>query len=642
MSGGWTGKTLEVNLTTRTCRVEPTDHAGALVGGRGWAARRLFDEVAPGTDPLGPENLLIFSTGPLTGTLFPAAGRLCVTTKSAVTGGYGSANGGGHFAPELKYAGFDHVVVRGAADTPVYLALVGDRVELRDARALWGLTTWETEDTIRREFGDPAVRVASIGPAGERAARLACIIIDKGRSASWSGCGGIMGAKNLKAIAARGSGHAAVARFDDFMDEARHAWQWVRRTKAMQQMGRYGTHGISGMDGLLTGKPQGVKNLSEGQWDGDKTIRLKQVVFDERFGLNRVACFGCPTPCAQACRVTSGPLDGSRCLAVHANTVRAFGPNLDIDCAETIIRATQLVGEFGMDLDATTAAIAWAYEAWERGLLTASDTEGLTLGWGQAAALPELLRQMAYREGFGALLSDGVAEAARRLGRSSDSFAMSIKGMGLNDKGLREYVGWALGIATSPRGAGHLNGAPLCEDRRFPRELSEKRYGIPTAFEPASYDDKEALVLLFERLKAVIDSLGLCYFQSYWYDEEIYGLEEHARALSAATGVDADARALERIGERIHNIEKAFNTLHAGFGRSADVPPERFFSEPVKTGKFAGAVLDRWRWNDLLTRYYAAHGWDPASGWQTRGGLEGLGLGDVAETLARHGRLIQD
>ncbi len=640
MPYGWAGRMLLVDLTARSCRALPLEPSEALIGGRGWAARRLFDSVAPGADPLGPDNALIFSTGPLTGTLFPAAGRLCITTKSAVTGGYGSANAGGHFAPELKYAGFDHIVVTGAADTPVYLAIVGDRVELRDARALWGATTWETEDRIRRELGVPDARIASIGPAGEHAARVACVIVDKGRAAAWAGCGAVMGAKRLKAIAVKGHGRVAVARPEEFMTEARQAWAWVRRTKAMGQMARYGTLGISGMDGLLSNGPQGVKNLSEGQWDGFKTARLKQTVFHEKYGVTRVACFGCPTPCAEAYRIEEGEHAGTRCLAVHANTVRAFGPNLDIDSVEAVIRATQLVGELGMDLDATTAALAWAFEAWERGLLTREDTGGLALGWGCREAVPELLRQMAHREGFGAVLSDGVAAAARRVGRGSEAFAMSIKGMGVNEKGLREYVGWTLGIATSTRGAGHLNGAPLCEDRKLSRSLSHKRYGIPTAFEPASYEDKERLVLLFETLKVVIDSLGLCYFQSYWYDEEIYGLEEHARAFAAATGVDADVAGLRKIAERVYNVEKAFNTLHAGFGREADVPPQRFFAEPVTAGRFQGAVLDRGQWETLLSRYYAAHDWDPGTGWQTRSGLEALGLGDVARTLRAHGRLV--
>lgn len=639
---GWTGKTLVVDLTAMQHRVVQTEALEAFIGGRGWAAQHLFHTLQPGADPLGPENLLILSTGPLTGTLFPAAGRLVVTAKSAVTGGYGSANGGGHFAPEIKYAGFDHIVISGTAERPVYLAVLNDSVAIRDASRLWGRSTWETEDEIRAELHAPAARVAAIGPAGENLTRVACVIVDKGRSASWSGCGAVMGAKKLKAVAVLGTGAVRVARPEAFMAEVRRAWNWIRGTKAMRQMAQYGTLGVSGMDGILTGGPQGVRNLSEGQWDGARTLGLKETVFKELYDGNRVACFGCPTPCIRSYRIP--PRDGreaASCIGIHANTVRAFGPNLDVDTPETVVRATQLVGQLGIDLDAATAAVAWAFEAWEKGLLGPADTGGLVLGWGQGEALLTLLHQMAHRQGFGAVLADGVAAASRQIGRGTEAFALSIKGTGLNEKGLREYVGWTLGIATSTRGAGHLNGAPLCEDRRLSPALSRTRYGIDTAFTPGSYEGKEYLVLLFEKLKAAIDSLGLCYFQSYWYDEEIYGFNELAAAYSAATGQEVDGPGLALAGERIYNVEKAFNTLHATYGRADDIPPDRFFDEPVTLGRYKGAVLDRRRWDELLQRYYAAHGWDPATGLQTQTALHTLGLEDVAAKLAEHGRLLE-
>ncbi len=632
---------LQIDLTRGVCDKVEIEETANNIGGRSYASELLFKEVKPQANPLGPENLLIFSTGSMTGTLFPASSRLLITTKSAITGGYGGTNVGGFFAPEIKYSGFDHIVIKGAAEKPVYLAILEGKAELKNAGHLWGKTTWEAEDLIREELGNPDVRIASIGQGGENQCKSACIIVDKGRAAAWAGCGAIMGSKNLKASAVKGNGKVDVAEPELFMEEVRNAWEVIHNSKPMRQITRYGTIGVSGGDGLLTGRPQGVKNLSDGQWDGFKTSGLKDVIFRERFPGPYYACFGCPTPCSQSFGIPNSGDSQDKSLAIHSNHIRGFGSNLDIDKPEVIIKASSLVSQYGLNVDEVSATIAWAFEAWEKGIINKEDTGGLILGWGQGDALLELIRQMAYREGFGDVLADGVAEACRRIGRGAEELAVEIKGAGINERGLREYIGWALGVATSVRGGGHLNGAPLSENRSKSRELSKKLYGIETAFESSSYEEKEKLVTQFNYLKVIIDSLGTCWFHSICYDDSFYKQEEFARAYNALTGRSLSEEDLDKIGERTLNIEKAFNVLHAGFGREDDILPKRFYEDPVSFGQFKGATLDYDKWDALISKFYALQGWDEKTGWQTLAGLNKLGLKDVAKELDAYGRLIK-
>ncbi len=638
---GQTCRLLQIDLTRGTYDVSNIEDSDINIGGRSYASEFLFNQIKPEVGPLEPENMLIFSTGSMTGTLFPASSRLLITTKSAITGGYGATNVGGFLAPEIKYSGFDHIAIKGSAEKPVYLAILEGKVQIKSAEHLWGKTTWETEDLIRKELRNPNIRIASIGQGGENKCKSACIIVDKGRAAAWAGCGAIMGSKNLKAIAVKGDGKVRVAHPDLFLEEVRNAWNVIHNSKPMQQVTRYGTIGVSGGDGLLTGRPQGVKNLSDGQWDGFKTSGLKDVVFREKFPGPYYACFGCPTPCSQSFGVPNSVDSQDRCLAIHSNHIRGFGSNLDIDKPEMILRASSLVSQYGLNVDEVSATIAWAFEAWEKGIINKEDTGGLVLGWGQGDSFLELIRQMAHREGFGDVLADGVAEASKRIGRGAEELAVTIKNAGINERGLREYIGWALGVATSVRGGGHLNGAPLSENRSKPRELSKKLYGIETAFESSSYSEKEKLVTQFNYLKVVIDSLGTCWFHSICYDDNFYKHEEFARAYNALTGKSLSKDDLIKIGERTLNIEKAFNVLHAGFRREDDILPRRFYEDPVSFGQFKGATLDYDKWDALISRFYKLQGWDEETGWQTLSGLKRLGLNDVAKALDARGRLIK-
>jgi len=635
---GWVGRLLRVDLDSMSWRSEPIDPYLEFLGGRGISDWLVLEESDPRTAPLDPASVVAIGAGPLVGTLAPAAARTNISSKNVATGGIATSSVGGHFGAEMKFAGFDQIVVTGKAPHPVYVAIRDGAVELRDARALWGRTTWDTEDAIRRELGDDRARAACIGPAGENACAQACVIVDRGRAAGW-GAGAIFGAKNLKAIAVRGTKPIRLADPWGFWTYNQSLLQRVERSRASGVLRRNGTHGAYGVGGPDGKTPQGVRNQQDEYWPADRGQNLREIVYREKWEIGRTACTACPTSCTHMYHLPGGRYGPLTVEGMHTNTVRALGSNLDIIDAEAVLKGQALINQLGLNVDAVGSAMAWAYEAYERGLLTAADTDGLELTWGNADAMLELLQRIAARRGIGDLLADGVAEAARRLGRGSEDFAMHAKGQGLNEQTVRSHKGWALGIFTSTRGGGHLNGAALVERLGMNPQKAKEIFGSEAVARPESYEGKGAVTAWFEGFKSVVDSVGLCYYTTFWIDLELIGLEQIAVLMEKAAGVRTDPDELAYIGRRIQNVEKAFNTLHAGFTRQDDVPRPRFFETAISAGPYAGAKLDAQRYAGMLDDYYAAHGWDPASGWQTARCLDELALPAVKAKLAAAGRL---
>ena len=404
-------------------------------------------------------------------------------------------------------------------------------------------------------------------------------------------------------------------------------------------MRRNGTHGSYGVGGPEGKTPQGVRNQQDEYWPGDKGQNLREIVYREKWEVGRTACSACPTSCTHMYHLPGGPHGPLTVEGIHTNTVRALGSNLDITDAEAVMKGQALINQLGLNIDAVGASLAWAYEAWERGLLTASDTGGLVLDWGNADAMLALLEHIAHRRGIGDLLADGVLEAARRFGRGSEAFAMHAKGQGLNEQTVRSHKGWALGIFTSTRGGGHLNGAALVERLGMDPARAKAVFGSEHAGKPEAYEGKGPVTAWFEGFKSVVDSVGLCSYTTYWIDLDLIGLEQIAGLLERACGIETDPAALAHAGRRIQNVERAFNTLHAGLGRAHDIPPARFFEMPISKGPYAGSVLDRSKYEGMLDDYYDAHGWDRATGWQTARCLDELGLGTEKARLAAAGRL---
>lgn len=638
---GWAGQILRVNLTEMKCRIEPIDPYLSYLGGRGVSDWILFNESEPSVAPLDADSIIALGAGPLVGTFAPAAGRLNISTKSVLTRGVSTANVGGHFGAELKFAGFDQIVIEGKAPFPVYLWVQDGRAEIRKACELWGKTTWQTEEAIRKELQNQKIRVAAIGPAGENLCAQACVIVDKARAAGWGGCGAVFGSKKLKAIAVRGKMPLKIFDPEGLWACTLALRERIARSRAFHVLTRYGTHGAYGVGGPLGTTPQGVRNHQDEYWPAEKGMHLREIVFREKWEVGRTACFSCPGSCTHLYRF-QGRNSGSLLVeGVHTNTVRGLGSNLDITDPEAVLRGQALINQLGLNTDGVSSVLGWAFEAYEKGLLTREDTDGLELRWGNGQAMLMLLERLAYRKGLGDLLARGVKEASQILGRGSDAFAMHVKGQEMNEQTVRSHKGWALGIFTSTRGSGHLNGASLIERLGMEPEQAKALFGTEAVARPESYEGKGRATAWFESFKALVDSLGICYYVTLWIDMELLGLEGMSMLLHKATGQKIEPDELLTIGERVYNIEKAFNTLHAGFTRQDDVGPKRFYETPISGGPFAGVSLDLKAYNAMLDEYYLAHGWDLASGWQTVSCLDRLGLEDVKRRLGEAGKLIR-
>jgi aldehyde:ferredoxin oxidoreductase len=420
------------------------------------------------------------------------------------------------------------------------------------------------------------------------------------------------------------------------MQAVHQAW-WALANSGPQGLEHKGGTHLVGSKPCNSASLFSVRNAQDGYWADEKIDRVDYPVFEAQYEKRRVANFACPTYCSHVNELKFGRYAPLIDEGMEANAVWGAA-RLDIDHAPWLPKFHAMLSQYGVDNDFAVNVIGWAMELYEKGLITQHDTDGLDLSWGNHKSALEMLEKITYRQGLGDLLADGVMRASQRFGQGSEQFAIHIKGADIIEE-FRATVGWGLGVATAPRGGGHLDGAILPETDGSLDILAQRLFGAPT-FDPLVYDGKAKIVQWHESYKNVIDSVGLCYFASSWAAVgQRIGLPEIACLVSAATGRQTDAAELLEIGRRSHNLQKAFNTLHAGFTRQDDLPPRRFLEEPIRSGPFAGAKLDLAKWNRLLDDYYELHGWDQATGWQTRACLEQLGLHSVADQLEKVERL---
>lgn len=630
-----TGRVARVDLTERRVEIRETPDFYGNLGGRGFGVFELLRGVVPGTDPLSAENLLVFAAGSLTGTSFPGSSRIALVTKNVLSGGISTSSGGGNLGPKFRQAGFDALVISGRASSPCWILLKDGQVEIRDGSELWGLSVSETADAVRTVTGDSGAETASIGIAGERLAAVSCVMIDRAHALAWGGSGAVMGYKNLKAVAASGREIPKAADGDAFLAESRR-YSWVlRASSASAALRAGGTHGMAGVGGWSGKVPTSVRNLQEEFWDGEKSARISEAAFHP-MEKKRTACWNCPLSCLHLYETER---DGKRIEVegMHANSVRGLGSNLDLDDPAALLEAHRLCNESGLDVDGVAAALGWAIECFERGIIGPADTGGLELRWGNGEAILALIGMIAERKGFGRLLGEGVYRASSTIGRGSERFAMHVKGVGLNEQGVRSHKAWGFGMAVSARGGGHLNGSPQTENRQISSWTGQWLFGNENAGVPGSYGGKGRLVAWYEIYKAIVDSVGMCYFTSGWYDPALADIEPLSRALEAFGCGGLTPEEIWRRGRRIVEAEKAFNTVHAGFGRKDDMLPARVMEEPLTFGPYAGAVMDRPSFEKMLDEFYRERGWDPETGLQTTEGLMNIGAPDIAEYL-RKGR----
>jgi aldehyde:ferredoxin oxidoreductase len=637
-TNGYAGNILRVDLSSEDVSCEPTmKYAKEWLGGSGIGQWILYNEVKPWVTPYAPANKLIVGAGPLLGTPGPAASRLSGDSINALTNGVGSSNCDSHFGPGLKFAGYDQIILEGRARKPVYIWITDDHVQIRDATNLWGRTTWETLEAIRHELGDDDVHVLSIGPAGENLVRGACIIQDTGRAMGRCGLGGVMGSKNLKAVAVRGSGGIRLADAERFMravDKARDAFDKAPIVTAIR---KFGVPVITTNKQAVGGIP--YKNFQYLTLPEDLYKSLDNERLNANYRIRNVSFMGCPYGCGRYFFVNDGQYAGLRSEGFQFEQVADFGGKLAVHDPTFIIKLNAYCNQMGMDVDLVAGAIAWAMECYQRGILKPSDADGLKLEWGDAGVILELARKMAYREGFGATLAEGNARAATILGRNSSYYALNLKGQDLYEV-IRGCVGWGLGACTSTRGGGHTTGAPASEN--FPKvdeELLQKVYGVATANKPLEYEGKAKLVHYMERLHRVNNSFGVCHLATTWHDASFPGFPELAEMYSAATGLEMTEDDLIRATSRMLNVEKAFNLLRTDLDRKDDYPPARCMEEPIPTGKNAGWKIEKKAWDNLLDEYYEMNNWDKKTSFPTRKCLEDLGLKSIADDLEKIGKL---
>ena len=595
---GYMGRILRVNLSRPEISEETLDPKilRKFVGGRGLATKYLFDEVKPGIDPLGPENKLVFMTGPLTGTPTPTGGRYSVVSKSPLTGFWGHANSAGFWGSDFKRSGFDGVIFEGISPSPVYLVTEDGKAEMRDAGHLWGKSVLKTTRLIKAELGEK-FNVACIGIAGENLVRYASIMNDLHRAAGRCGMGAVMGSKRLKAIAAWGKRRIEIANPEGFREIYGIALKRISESRLSVGLKKYGTAGV--LDLINEGGGVPTKNWQTGVFPQADEINVSAL--NRKILVGTKGCFACTTGCTRATEVKTGPY-AFRGEGPEYESIGGLGSMCMIDDIEAIAYGHYLCNEYGLDSISTGTTIAFAMECFEKGILTKSDTGGLELNFGDATVMVALIHKIAKREGIGHLLAEGVKRASERIGRGSERFAMHCKGLELPSYDPRAMRILGLGYATATRGGCHItsspHGVPLADGYHscLPKEDREP-------FDLLSEEPKRAkIVKILEDAYAVIDSLGACKFAAM-----VLRVDRWARLVSTVTGWEGfDESEFRRCGERIYNLERIFS-VREGLTRADDSLPKRLTEEPLPEGPAKGSVVHL---EPLLDAYYGYRGWD--------------------------------
>ncbi|TFF90345.1 MAG: aldehyde ferredoxin oxidoreductase [Promethearchaeota archaeon] len=610
------GKILRVDLNKQKFESEELDDKvlRKFIGGRGLGDKILYEELKPNVDPLSPDNILVIAAGPLTGTKAPSSGRYMLVTKSPLTGAILTSNSGGVWGAELRKTEFDAIVIKGKAKKPVYLWINDGEVEFRSAKSLWGKRTSEVDDMIKQETDEEA-HVLQCGIAGENLSKIAAVMNDKYRAAGRGGGGAVMGSKNLKAIAVRGTGDVEVANpigmkraIDKTIKALESHPAGGDLTKEGGGLNALGTpilvNVINGA-GLLP-----THNFQTGVFDRAEEVSGETIA--EEILTDTVACFRCPMECGRWVKYREGTWGGKHYEetegeSLEYETTWAFSANMGISDLDAVARANWLCNEYGFDTISAGVTISFAMEAYEKGLITEEDV-GFELKFGDTDAMIKILEMMGNREGFGDILADGSLSAAKKIGKNAEQYAFQVKGLELPAYDPRGAYGIGLNYATSNRGGAHVNGYTIAA------EIA----GAPLKADPFDGSkDKVDLTILFQDLTAAVDSTGTCLFQTF-----SVGAEEFAPMMAATMGWDDyTADEFVKTGERIYALERLFNARE-GFGRKDDTLPKRLTDEEMPEGPAKG---NKHPLESMLEMYYESRGYDE-DGHPTSGKLEELEL----------------
>ncbi|MFX1563471.1 MAG: aldehyde ferredoxin oxidoreductase family protein [Promethearchaeota archaeon] len=628
--GGYAGKQLHVDLTKQTCKAIPLDRKFALtyLGGQGFASRILYDSVKPSTKPLGPDNVLIWATGPFTGTLWPQAARYVVAAKSPLTGIFGESHSAGHWGPELKFAGFDTIVVHGRAKKPVYLFIDDGEARLENAKEVWGHNTEETEEIIKENHDDPTLRVSCIGQGGENLVRYAAIINDYDRAAARSGMGAVAGSKRLKAVAVRGNQDIPIAKPDRYLKVIDELHRKMLASPFTASRAEYGTTNLVELMqeiGRLPSYNMRSGVFAEYQKIGGEAIKQKYLVKPR-------ADYACLQRCGRYTIVRTGPY--AYCGGgPEYETQSALGSRCGNDNLESILYGHHLCNLYGLDTISTGATISWAMECWEQGLITAKDTGNIDLSWGNHEAIIQLIHLIANREGFGDLLAEGSYRAAQKIGRGSEQYVMHSKRQEIAGQEPRAQKSMGLASATAARGADHLYAFPVLDEVGFDEEISI-RYGtqyLPEIGDRLNPKYKGIMVKENEDFCAVVESLGVCKYGTLIPPVLFY--DDVAAAFEVTVGITLNVADIKQIGERVVNLNRCFN-VREGIRRKDDSLPHRLTKVPAPDGPAKGQIVEL---DEMLNEYYEKRGWRLRDGLPTEKTLRRLGLEDIIADLAKHG-----
>jgi len=626
---------LNVDLAAREITEQATEEyfARTFIGGMGFGGKILWNEVNPEIGPFDDGNILVVAAGPLAGTGAPCSGRTEITTKSALTGIIGSGNTGGMWGARLKHAGYDAIVIRSKSGKPVYLLVDDDKVELKDANHLWGKDTRETTEAICQEMGvtPSQISVMTIGPAGENRVRFASILNDYHHVAARCGGGAVMGDKRLKAIVVRGTGTSKIAqpeRFRQAVDVARAKLLAADAATKMPEAPP-DSRVIDLQMGSLPVRNYQTGVISPWLERVDKKIAQKYVIGKES------VCYACPIPCFNLVEVKEGKYKGTIAnRGTMPGVVLDWGAKCCVNNLPAIWNCKATCEKYGMDYASAAGTIAFAMELYQRGIITAKDTDGLELEWGDENAISRLLEKIVFRQGFGDILAEGSSRAAELIGGRAGDYVMTVKGMEMMGPDPRSGSrGWIFGELTNPRGGDNVKNTHCLAERHNPYwpienydifpEMKQEIFCVPPEKMPYTWQGKAMMCKWFEDLYTLVNCLGLCFFP-FGFRLAI-GPTHLSEIYSACTGWETTPEEVMQLGERVINLFRAYN-MREGLSRYDDKWPERFYTEPMPEGPAEGSILSHDKINNLLDEYYQLRGWDMHSGCPTSEKLNELGL----------------
>jgi len=614
-----------IDLSTGEIKIKsiPLDVRRKFLGGRGLDAYLLYNHTKKGCDPLGPDNTIMVSGGFLAATLASATARTHVMAKSPLGGLLGSCNMGGFFAPELAWAGFHHLVIKGKAEKPVYLWIKNGKIEIRDARGLWGKTTTETQWTIREELGDEDIKSLVIGPAGENLVRFANVMTGIKNSGGRTGMGAVMGSKNLKAIAARGTMDIKIAYPKEALEYNKRFIDQITSAKVNQTQGTLGTPFIWGATNSWGGvRCRNFQYNQELYCDEIEPEAIDEVCAETMGPYHMTGCFGCQVHCRAQYKIPTGPYAGVYDEGPEYTSQGAFCGEPDCRSIETLLVGNHLVDQYGMDNLDTGSIISWAMELYELGILTDKETDGLELRFGNDEALLEMVKRICFRKGWlGDTLAEGGIIASEKIGKNSFDYLIQVKGLNNLHSDERATPALALNIATASRGSDHLRSRPAIDLYHLPQEVMRKIYSNPVPYdgplssEHTEYIGKPWQVFWHENCYMAVDCLGICKYHTVFLGATLPNFEDWTKVIYYNTGLEFTPREIWDIAERGNMVERLFN-LREGLTREdlkkGDMLNHRYFDEPCRRGApdVVGRVIDREKFKKMVDEFYEYKGLD--------------------------------